>query len=123
MTALTICVQWEKSLAPLLPSDRQSLQARIALAPTLTHQFWKVGVIDLQDNVTADLRGPPGSRIDIADGSYFQAAWQSRLPGASDPVSRTLSGKPVAGIIVSVLGADGQPVAFVAGGYAAFAAA
>ncbi|WP_195763710.1 PAS domain S-box protein [Duganella guangzhouensis] len=103
-----------ETVAPILSSDQDALQERLRLSPTLSHQFWNAGLIDLRGNVLANLRGLPASTINLANREYFKQAVRTRRPVVSDPIQSSITGKPLTVIIVPVL-VLGEVKAFVAG--------
>lgn len=103
-----------ETVAPILSNDQATLQERLRLAPTLSHQFWNAALIDLRGNVLANLRGLPAGTINLSNREYFKQAVRTRRPVVSDPLKSSITGKPLTVIIVPVL-VLGEVKAFVAG--------
>jgi len=99
---------------PVMGARHEVLQARMALSPTLTHQFWNVGLIDLDGNVLANLDGPAARRLTVADREYFKEVVAKQAPVVTNPVRSALSGKPMTVIIVPIQ-VNGETKGYVGG--------
>jgi len=99
---------------PVMRAGHDLLLDRMAASPTLTHQFWNVGLIDLDGNVLANLRGPAERKLNIASREYFKEVVSRQVPVVSNPVRSALSGKPMTVIIVPIL-VNGQVKGYVGG--------
>ncbi|MBV8634063.1 MAG: PAS domain S-box protein, partial [Burkholderiaceae bacterium] len=99
---------------PVMPAARAQLEDRMAQSPTLTHQFSNVGLVDLEGNVLANLRGPVERKLNIANREYFKEVVSSQAPVVSNPVRSVLSGKPMTVIIVPIL-VNGEVKGYVGG--------